>query len=192
MTALLAAGVPWLFQNGLRGGSTSGQQLAWACRPGVGWTAPIRPSASSRVQRRTLGGPGRSSSRGGRPKTVATATSGQGGSPDVFLAGGLPAGRFSRVSRAGGGLPAGGGGLTQPQCRVEQHVLPITSRSRFGLILPTPGVRRKVGLSYTAGPIVGVGLAGIGGALLHLLGLTEAVASSANALAADPILKSRP
>ena len=37
-------------------------------------------------------------------------------------------------------------------------------------------------VSYTAGPIVGVGLAGIGGALLHLLGLTEAVASSATAL----------
>ena len=38
-------------------------------------------------------------------------------------------------------------------------------------------------VSYTAGPIVGVGLAGIGGALLHLLGLTEAVATSANAFA---------
>ena len=37
-------------------------------------------------------------------------------------------------------------------------------------------------VSYAAGPIVGVGLAGIGGALLHLLGLTEAVASSATAL----------
>ena len=37
-------------------------------------------------------------------------------------------------------------------------------------------------VSYAAGPIVGVGLAGIGGALLHVLGLTEAVASSANAL----------
>ena len=37
-------------------------------------------------------------------------------------------------------------------------------------------------VSYAAGPIVGVGLAGIGGALLHLLGLTEAVANSANAL----------
>jgi len=37
-------------------------------------------------------------------------------------------------------------------------------------------------VSYTAGPIVGVGLAGIGGALLHLLGLTEAVAASATAL----------
>ena len=36
-------------------------------------------------------------------------------------------------------------------------------------------------VSYTAGPI-GVGLAGIGGALLHLLGLTEAVAASATAL----------
>ena len=37
-------------------------------------------------------------------------------------------------------------------------------------------------VSYAAGPIVGVGLAGIGGALLHLLGLTEAVATSATAL----------
>ena len=37
-------------------------------------------------------------------------------------------------------------------------------------------------VSYIAGPIVGVGLAGIGGALLHLLGLTEAVATSSAAL----------
>jgi hypothetical protein len=37
-------------------------------------------------------------------------------------------------------------------------------------------------LSYAAGPVIGVGLAGIAGAALHLLGLTEAVASSATAL----------
>jgi len=37
-------------------------------------------------------------------------------------------------------------------------------------------------VSYAAGPVVGVGLTGIAGALLHLLGLTEAVASSATAL----------
>ena len=37
-------------------------------------------------------------------------------------------------------------------------------------------------LSYATGPIIGVGLAGIAGAALHMLGLTEAVASSATAL----------
>ena len=37
-------------------------------------------------------------------------------------------------------------------------------------------------LSYAAGPMIGVGLAGIAGAALHMLGLTEAVATSATAL----------
>ena len=37
-------------------------------------------------------------------------------------------------------------------------------------------------LSYTAGPVIGIGLASIAGALLHLLGLTEAVATSVTAL----------
>ena len=38
-------------------------------------------------------------------------------------------------------------------------------------------------VSYAAGPSVGVGLAGIGGALLHLVGLTESVQVGASALA---------
>jgi hypothetical protein len=37
-------------------------------------------------------------------------------------------------------------------------------------------------LSYAAGPVIGVSLAGIAGATMHLLGLTEAVAASASAL----------
>ena len=44
-------------------------------------------------------------------------------------------------------------------------------------------------VSYAAGPVVGVGLAGIGGALLHLLGLTEAVATAPRLSAADRSLK---
>ena len=50
-------------------------------------------------------------------------------------------------------------------------------------ILVSTGLGLSAALvSYAAGPVVGIGLTGIAGALLHLLGLTEAVASSANAL----------
>ena len=84
----------------------------------------------------------------------------------------------------------------RPKVRRPPHA--GVRRCRWAIRLPLGGLARQVGrypvltsttlglgaalVSYSAGPIVGVGLAGIGGALLHLLGLTEAVASSATAL----------